>query len=379
MKELQDIVAAYTSIQNSGQLAALATLVKVEGSTYRRPGARMLITAANNQWVGALSGGCLEADICDRAQHVMSSGQSELVVYDTTNEDDIIWGLGLGCQGIAHVLIEPLYAGQPDNPVALIAACLQARQSGGIASVYSVQGHASEHLGALLLAYPDGRVVSRIQSPQLQQRILQDLEAVLAGNRPTHHCYPSGEGQIEVALQGVCSPTPLLILGAGYDALPVVKLAKQLGWHVTVVDCRALPAAVERFRLADEVVLCSPAEVDARVQMSTCTAAVIMTHNYTHDLELLQTLLPKSLAYLGMLGPKSRAQRLWLDLEAQDAILCAERMQQLHSPIGLDIGSETPEEIALSIVAEIQSVMTQRQGSSLKNRKIPIHASSYAG
>jgi xanthine dehydrogenase accessory factor len=377
MKELQDIVTAYRAIRHAGQAAALATLVKVDGSTYRRPGARMLITAAG-QWVGALSGGCLEADISDRAQRVMFSGKPELVVYDTTSDDDLIWGLGLGCQGIAQVLIEPLDAAQLDHPITLIEACLQHQQAGGIATAYSTQGEVAEPLGALLLAFPDGRIVSRIQSPSLLQRIWQDLQTVLVNHRATHHTYASGAGQIEVALQGVQPPVPLVIFGAGYDALPVVQVAKQLGWHVTVVDCRALPATRERFSVADDVCLCPPTEVAEVVTLSDRTAAVIMTHNYFHDRQLLQTLLPQPLAYLGLLGPKSRAQRLRLDLEAQNARFCAEHMSPLHSPIGLDIGAETPEEIALSIIAEIQSVMTHRSGHSLKHRAIPIHATSQA-
>lgn len=373
MRELRDIVDAYDSSENNGQLFALATLVQVAGSTYRQPGARMLLRA-DDSWVGALSGGCLEADISERAQSVIQTGQPRLAIYDTTSDDDIIWGLGLGCQGIAHVLIEPLSLLDPLNPVSMLRACLQHLKPGGVATLFRAS-HTTERLGTVLLNFPDGTSVNRIASVELRQAVYDDLLTAIEYNRSTIKEYTIAEEQFEIALQVVQPPVMLVIFGAGYDVVPVVQLAKQLGWHVTVVDCRARSSTLERFQIADSILLSTPERVWEKLQLCDRTAAVIMTHNYYYDLELLETLLPQHLSYLGLLGPKSRAQRLINALEAKAKSLVIEQKQLLNSPIGLDIGAENPDEIALSIVSEIQAVITQRQGGSLRHRETPIHKS----
>lgn len=386
MKELQDIVQAYEEVKQNAQPAALATLVKVEGSTYRRAGARMLITG-EHQWVGALSGGCLESDICDRAQTVIQSNTPQLAVYDTTSDDDIIWGLGLGCQGVAHILIEPIHPAARLNPIEAIAEGLEKRSSVGIATLIAKQNESPLPLGTILLLQTDQTVSHCVGDRGLQQQILSDLRVAIAERKSITRTYASGnsahtEDDIEVALQVISPPIALTILGAGHDALPVVAIAKQLGWHVTVVDPQSRPSTAARFSLADVVHLHSPAAFkealdNQAVALTARSVVVVMTHNYHHDLDFLQILSERSVSYIGILGPKSRTSRLYSGLQDKDSDIDQKSLgnlkEQLYSPIGLDIGAETPEEIALSILSEIQAAIAHRKGGSLKHRATPIH------
>ena len=363
MKELQDIIAIWEQLQES-QTAALATLVKVVGSTYRRPGARMLI--APDTQVGSLSGGCLESDVLERAQSVIENGCPVLVEYDTTADDDLIWGLGLGCQGVATVLIER--PGDEPNALSVIARCLSQRQPGALATVFQGEG-TNVKVGDRLLWFPDGEV-NQIQNTQLAQCVRQDLQAAM-GKTSTVQTYRLTEGMAEVFLEVIEPPTALVIFGVGFDAVPLVRFAKELGWHVTVVDPKARPATVERFSAADCVVL--GFSESKQITFDEHTVAVIMTHNYLYDLELLPLLLPLSLTYLGILGPKQRTARLLAELQEGFHFNSA---QHLYSPVGLDIGADNPEEIALAIAAEIQAVLQKRPGGFLKERNGSIHSRS---
>ncbi|MBE9063007.1 XdhC family protein [cf. Phormidesmis sp. LEGE 11477] len=387
MKEIHDIINAYQSIALTRRPVALATLVKVEGSAYRRPGARMLITDQES-WVGALSGGCLEADICDRAQQVIQTNKPALAIYDTTHEDDIVWGLGLGCQGIAYVLIEPISQATHCNPISLLASCVKQRKAGGIAILFrshkspSAKALARESLGSLLLHYPDKALCYSESWPQLETEtirgeILSDLQAALLNNQSAHKTYATQKGEIEVLLQVVRPAISLSIFGAGHDAVPLAVIAKQLGWSVTVIDTQARPSSRKRFAIADEVCLATAATLPPSSHaIDSRSAAVIMTHNYHADLALLKSQLFEPWSYLGLLGPKSRRNRLIIELQSQGLAIKPDQIEKLNSPVGLDIGAETPEEIALSILSEIQAVLTNKPGRSLKHKITAIHTPS---
>ena len=353
MTERQLIVNAFRSLK-AGERAALATIVSVEGSSYRRPGARMLITE-NGKSTGVLSAGCFERDVCERAQKVMSTGAPALVRYDTTTDEDIVWGLGLGCNGVVHVLIEPVNE-RVAGLMQLLAECAESESPGAIATVFQAQGDVS--IGTTALLFPDGTIDGEFIAPS----IFDDLVEVVISNSSTTKQY----GGVEVFLE-VVQPRPrLVIFGAGFDVLPVVSLAKNLGWHTSVVDTRARVSSIEQFQDADAVWLCRPEDVSTQIMISERTAVVVMTHNYLHDQELLRQLLPLPLRYLGCLGPKRRTERLMEELGTRP-------VDHLHAPIGLDIGAETPEEIALSIVSEIKAVLAQRPGAQLREREGSIH------
>jgi len=341
------------------KITALATVVSVEGSSYRRPGARMLITESG-ETSGVLSGGCLERDVCERAQKVMRSGTPVMVRYDTTNKDDVVWGLGLGCNGIIDVLIEPATTEHVAGVLQLLAECAERDAPGVIATVFHIDGDVETTIGARALLYPDGTIDGEFPSP-----IFDDLREA------TSSCvkrYEVTGGHIDVFIEVVQPRVRLVIFGAGPDALPIVNLAKMLSWHTTVVDTRARVSSRERFSNADVVLLCRPEEVMSQVSLSERTCVVVMTHNYLHDCELVSQLLPLPLRYLGCLGPRQRTERLLNEISGDTLY-----PHRLHAPVGLDIGAETAEEIALSIVSEIQAVLSQRSGAQLRERVGSIH------
>ena len=363
MSNCQVIVAAFQQLIE-GQRAALATVVSVEGSSYRRPGARMLITESG-ETTGVLSGGCLERDVCERAQKVMLTGEPAVVRYDTTNKDDIVWGLGLGCNGIVHVLIEPATKNVA-GVMQLLSECAEGNTCGAVATVFHVGGDCETPIGARALLYPDGTVDGELAT----ESIFDDLRDA------TNSCvkrYEVSGGYVDVFLEVVQPRVRLVLFGAGPDVLPIVNLAKAVNWHTTVVDTSARASSLERFNNADAVVLCRPEDVLAQVAFTERTVVVVMTHNYLHDVELLRQILLLPLPYIGVLGPKRRTERLLDEVSAGNARLAASYLNRLHAPVGLDIGAETPEEIALSIIGEIKAVLAQRPGAQLRDRAGSIH------
>ena len=370
MKELIAIIDELDKTRDDKK-SALATVVEVKGSTYRRPGARMLMTEGSHV-VGSISGGCLEADVFERADQVMASGEPVVVKYDTTAADDIVWGLGLGCNGLVRVFIERLTPDKP-NSVTFLAECFRRRQMGVLATVISVEGQVQEKIGTSLMLSQDGKAISHIENSELSASILNDAQEALLNSLSTLKLYQLHTGNAEVFIEVIQPPVPLVIFGAGHDAIPVVQLASELGWHVTVVDSRQSYATKNRFSLADAVILSRPESIIENVFVDHRTVAVVMTHNYLYDREILRTLLPFPLRYLGILGPKSRTERLLQELQAEGSRPSPEQLRRLYGPIGLDIGADTPEEIALAIVAEIQAVIANRSGGLLRDRRGPIH------
>ncbi len=382
MNELQAIVDAYAETRARGERAALATIVSVVGSAYRRSGARMLITEGGHT-VGTISGGCLERDVIERAAEVMDSGTPRIIEYDTRGNEDIVWGLGLGCNGVVRILLESLYE-ESDGARALqfIADCLRARQSAIIATMISAEetsvtnsDEASKHrTGARLLLDDSQNIANQsFTENEFIPCLREDAGAVLIGERSSVRAYETSAGQIEIFFDLITPPRSLFVFGAEPDALPVVRLARTLGWHVTVVDTRARSATSERFQEADEVALCRTEDIAACISLTSDAAVIVMTHNYLDDVALLRHLLPSQISYLGILGPKQRTAKLLEELSAEGVHLIDAQLARLHSPIGMDIGAETPEEIALSIIAEIKAAFAKRSGGFLRNRNAPIH------
>ncbi len=294
MKEIEDIIRAFA--QQRDQLFALATLVRARGSSYRRPGARMLV-APDGRMVGALSGGCLEEEVALRAREVIATGAPVLLRFDTR--------LRYGCNGTIDIFVEKL---RPEL-VALLAAAQRARQPCLVATVF--QGDTS--LGSRILASPD-------------------------------------DASPGAFLQTIRPPWQLLLIGEGPDSAPLRALATTLGWKVIEAeDAPSLPNEFDKW-----------------------TAAVVKTHNYGRDYAALEKLLPLGLPYLALLGPRRRRDQLLYTLLEAGVIVRSE----LFSPAGLDLGAESPEEIALAIVAEIQATFSAAAGESLRDRKIPIHFAS---
>jgi xanthine dehydrogenase accessory factor len=332
MKELQAIVGHLCRTESA---AVLATLTTVEGSSYRRPGARMLIGDGLIR-IGSISGGCLEEDLVERSKRVSASGNAELVVYETTAENDIAWGVGLGCNGIVRILLERV----PPRPdwAAAVAENIRLGRATDLVVVWE---------------NPNGPVGTRLKDD------------------PHAGCQGRGDGIFNERIE---PPTSLTIFGAGDDAQPLARMALELGWRVTVADPRPAMPTEDRFPGVFALVLGPSEELVARAAPLAGSLAVVMTHHYRRDVLLLDHLLPLPLAYLGLLGPKRRTERMLAEIgEAGLAITPAMR-SRLRAPVGLDLGADTPEEVALCIIAEMRSVLSGRDARPLRERERPIHA-----
>jgi xanthine/CO dehydrogenase XdhC/CoxF family maturation factor len=365
MNEIQAILKFFEESQQKDETAYLATIVNTKGSTYRRSGAKMLMTSTG-QMVGAISGGCLENDVVEYTRQRMPSVEPIVVTYDTTADEDIVWGFGIGCNGVIQVLIERL--DRSLNPLHFIQQCFGKRQRGVIATVFNVKGSSDLAIGARLMLASDGSIITDIEEPNLLQNLICDAKAVLHTQRSSINKYQFPCGSLEAFIEVIDPPTPLIIFGAGRDAIPVVQFAKALGWHVTVVDCRANEATRDRFFMADNVILTRREIIDRQIDIDRDTVAVVMTHNYFDDLEILKMLLPSSVKYIGILGAKQRTKEILGQLHHSK-----EHLERLYFPVGVDIGAETPQEIAIAIIAEIQAVLSNRCGGMLKDRNGSIH------
>jgi xanthine/CO dehydrogenase XdhC/CoxF family maturation factor len=372
MKELQEIIHAYDAIKRAEQKAILATIVKVKGSTYRRPGARMLIRE-DGTTIGAISSGCLEADVAERARKVKESREACTVVYDLTSPQNDVWGLNLGCNGIIHILLEPLPLSARSMHLKFIEDCLSNQKSGVIASVFRVDGEFKATVGSHLFLQEDGSVVEDVKNPVLAAALTEDCLAALRSKNSFVKEYRFLEGVVEVSLEVIRPPVPVVIIGAGTDSMPLARFAKELGWQVTVVDHRPAFITKERYANADELIQARPEEIAEKIQFKGNTVTVIMTHDFSHDLQLLRTLLPSPVPYIGLLGPAKRTELLLEKLRETGFTPTTKQLSRLHSPIGLNIGAESPEEIALSILSEIQAFLNGRSGGFLRDHSGPIH------
>ena len=288
------------------------TVFKTDGSTYRRAGARMLVLADSldqdseregGKSLGSISGGCLEDEVRERALEVMKTGHATAVCYDTTAEADIIFGSGLGCQGIVHALIQPLLPTTP-NPLAHVARAFCERRAGVLATVCAKNRSASVDVGEFLWFDASADSAGMLTNPALVTAVAADASRVSKTGRPILHTYSEqGGGCVQVFIEAMRPPRSLLICGAGQDAIPLARLGKELGWRVRVVDGRRAYATRGRFPEVDELVVCPPREFSARSTIEAGEAIVLMTHNYQHDQEFLRAALASPATYVGILGP----------------------------------------------------------------------------
>jgi len=375
MTELQRLLRAYDEHCAAGRACALATVVDVAGSAYRRPGARMLVTA-DGLLTGSISGGCLEGDARRRARHCLESGQPQLITYDSTDpDDDLQFGAALGCQGVVQILLEPLDFSSADNALELLRAWAdEAVAPAVMATVFSQAGAAAPaRLGERLLLQADGRVRGTLApASPLYNTIMADARAALAAGRPATHSYAAGPGTVQVSLEILRPPLRLRVFGAGNDVQPLVRLAAGLGWRVEVADGRPALAQPARFPEAQVVRVLPIAQLPSLPLDDSY--AVLMSHNYHYDLAVLQHLLAAPPPYIGLLGPRKKYEHLLAELCETNSAAAELLRPCLHSPVGLNLGAETPEEIALSIVAEIQAVAAGRSGGFLRDSPLPIHA-----
>jgi xanthine dehydrogenase accessory factor len=374
MTELQRLLLAYDRYRAEARPCALATVVEVLGSAYRRPGARMLVTE-DGELTGAISGGCLEGDARQRARQAIFRGQPALVTYDTRDEDDPRHGLGPGCQGVVRILLEPLDFAATDNPVELLRSFAQHPEPAVLATVFETDSSGLKAaVGQRVLLSATGTLRG---TPLLAAPLAEAARITLEQGKSQILDIETDAGPVRALLEVLTPPLRLVVYGAGNDAQPLVHLAASLGWHITVLDGRPNLATAARFPEAADVRIMPVRELET-VAPDAGAYHVLLSHNYAYDLAALQILLPSSAPYIGLLGPRAKAGRLLSEdeLNLSETKILDALQNRLHSPIGLSLGGETPEEIALAIVAEIQAVKNKRQPRHLRDTTAAIHADS---
>ncbi|HEY7525482.1 MAG TPA: XdhC family protein, partial [Candidatus Limnocylindria bacterium] len=326
----QEILSRIEALNAAGEPMALATIVSTTGSTYRHPGARMLIPA-DGPWLGNVSGGCLEDDVARIGREVMRSGEPRVTTFDLSADEDAVWGYGLGCNGSFEIFIEPT--------------------AGAVRSA------------ELLRANPAGCLVTVLTGPDAgSHRFEADA---------SHAARPSirEEDGARVFHEPIQPPMRLIVCGAGHDAIALVQQAADLGWRVTVADVRRALLTLDRFPGAADFCDADPERAAEALRSDPRAAVMLMSHNYLRDVAYLRSLLDADWAYLGVMGPRGRTEQMLGEIGRP------EKIARLHAPAGLDIGAETPDEVARAIVAEILAVTRGHPGGPLRDRRAPIHDS----
>lgn len=370
MKEIKDILTAFDEAQKQGMQTSLATVVHVKGSSYRKPGARMLITE-HGELTGAISGGCLEGDALRKALLVMKQQKPMLVTYDTTDEDDAKLGMGLGCDGVIQVLIEPINTSDPHNPIIFLKSVTEGRQKAVLVTLFSIENKKGIQYGTCILIKQDGETIN--SAPLLKEVLITDAKKALASQTTSFKNYILERHNITAFIEVIKLTVSLIVIGAGNDAIPLVRMADILGWEATVADGRPNYAKQERFTKSCRIIVSKPENLLHQLTVDEQTVFVLMTHNYNYDLAMFRQLIQGRFTYIGMLGPGKRLKRMVDELKAAGIKFTPKQFFVIYNPVGLDIGAETSEEIALAILAEIKAVLAGRNGRFLKNKKEVIH------
>lgn len=335
---LTELCYFFANTRWRGESYVLATIVRTEGSTYRKAGARILI-AQSGIASGLLSGGCLEADLRERAGRVLATGRPELAIFDSRTEEDTLWGTGLGCEGATHIWLQPVTAATDFAPLPYLARCFREPCAGSVATVIGGEALPGELglQGCSGVVYGDPLValLSECRSSGAELQTLRYRGRAL-----------------QVFVGPVVVPPALLLCGAGPDAIPVARIADLQGWRVTVYDHRPAYAVASSFPESATVILGRPEELRLRLQPAKVDAVVIMSHHLASDIEYLRQLATEDPpAYIGLLGPTARRKRIFDELGS----LATRVVDRVHAPVGLDIGATTPAGIALAVVAEIHA------------------------
>lgn len=371
MREISAIIEKLKNLD--GEKIVLATVVDVRGSSYRLPGAKMLI-AESGETVGTVSGGCLEADVLEHAKNVLKKGRAQIFKYDTTQNEDSVFSLNMGCRGIVRILLEPI--ADENSLLEIFENSFENRKKQAIVTLISAESDEDFQVGGKIFC--DETDEFRFENfPDF----LESNEQLIADCKRFYESedfsdireYETERGKFELFFEKIRSPNNLLIFGAGADAVPLAELAGNLGWKVIAADHRPAFLTAERFPEAERILLKNIKELPTEILQRKRTAAVIMTHNYERDLEILPALLKSEAFYVGILGPRRRTKTLLEEISKTDGKIGEEILEKLYAPVGLDIGADTPETIALSILAEIQSVSAKREGGFLRKREGSIY------
>ncbi len=364
MKEIRNIIATYDQIDWSKEQAALATVVSVEESAYRRIGARMLVRSSGI-WIGGISGGCLEGDALKRARIAILNKKPSIVVYDTMEDDAHQIGVGLGCNGRIEVLFTPIDPEDKTNPVEQLRAIHENRKPSIFYQVLNKEDESILGLFGKEANANDFATQLHISSAELQEK----TQVVYQRKKSKVFQFDAPNGKIELLIEFLRPELKLIMVGDNYDVNAFAGIAHELGWEIHVVGLqRKLNKSI--FKLAKQILHYDQADT---IDLDEYTAIVLMSHDYKWDMQVLKVFLAQNPPYIGMLGPKKRTLKMQNELEEAGIAFDVDNLSFLYSPIGLNIGAESPEEIALSAAAEIIAHFRNRDGQFLRLREGTIH------
>ncbi|HZG59236.1 MAG TPA: XdhC/CoxI family protein [Anoxybacillus sp.] len=342
--------------KREGLSGVLGTIISTEGSTYQKTGAKCFIS---EDWklTGLLSGGCVESDIIEHAMKVLETGKPTVIHYDFYGDDDIVWGLGIGCNGKMNIFLQPYLPTKQPEKATIIDQYFSDFLQKTLHTVTIVKAKDESLQGKMWII--DGAFNN--SAPPISVHEIAVDYMMRKRNLKNEMVYLGGEQDLYVYYESTSPPPHLIVFGAGPDAIPLVKMAKNLKWLVTVLDHRPSYCNEQNFQEADFIHV-YPAGSIPNVSLHGNSYVVVMTHNFLHDREILESILDSGVAYIGLLGPRKRTDRL---IATSTTLISNENVHRIHSPIGLDIGAKTPEEIALSILAEIMIVYRSGTGKKL--------------
>lgn len=351
-------------IIDSDDAGILATITAVEGSAYRRPGAKMIIPEAGSG-VGHITAGCLEDEVVRLADEVLATGEPRIETYDLRPEaEEDVWGLGVGCNGIIDILLEPL-----DDS---FRPAVEAREAGrAIALATVIDGDDRVDVGARARFDPEAdRWSEEGRVPRSVLERLADVATTVAADGRADVVEADG---VTVFVDGITPPDHLVVVGTGHDIGPIVELGKRADFRVTVVGYRGASARNDRFPDADAVISTSPVNIREVVATDADTYVVVATHNFIDDRLTVEELLDTDVPYIGLMGPRERFEEMMADFTEEGRSVSGEERSRLYTPVGIDLGGGSPHQIAISIVAEVLAVANDRTPRHLKERDGPIH------
>jgi xanthine dehydrogenase accessory factor len=366
LSELANIVSAWENAIANKEEIAMATVIRTEGSSYRKPGAWMLVTRDGAR-VGTISGGCLEAEVARRIWWLTENGAC-IRRYSTDNEEDAKDGYGLGCGGAIHLLVERHC--ELDVTWSALKTILRERHAGYLVSV-ARSTHPQISIGTQVLQEEDVAATDSGRPPEFERGIRCTLATVFCVKQSIYRTIQHESFEIDVFCHYISPPIRIVAFGSGDDVRPLSLIGHTLGWEVTVVAVQTPVRPKDRFPSADSsVVLSSAVPVAEQIRFGPFDATVLMTHNYEVDCRLLRELLPMKLPYLGVLGPQRRTLRALADLGIEAILADNLISSSLRSPVGLTLGVDGPGIIALSIAAEIQTVFNPIHPVTLDQKQI---------
>ena len=356
-QELGQILDRVVGLGREGRAGALAVVTRIEGSAYRRPGAKLLIDEAGAA-LGGVSGGCLEEDVRQVGLQVIGSGRSRVLHYDTGDDETKVWGLGLGCDGRVDILVQPISVEAAQGPWVRVRDLLQG--DAPFALSMSVEDGAP---GGVVVLGESGRLAGGLGDPRFDAEVEAAASAALGARVSRAQVLGSRTVFTEVLLP----PPKLLVCGAGDDARPLVALAAAMGFRTFVADHRSAHLTAQRFPEARKLLLLHPDEGSIELPSDRETYAVVMTHSLKRDTEWVRRLIATEVPYVGILGPRARTRKVLGDLGLAGS-------ERIFGPVGLDLGAEGPEQVALSVTAELLAVCSGREPRHLREREVAVHA-----